>query len=158
MRYVYIAALSICIFTLTVGCAKKQTVQPTIIEPETTRPAETKPKEPVIAPLNLNRIFFDFDRADIRQDAAVILDENARGLKLHPDKRIVIEGHCCEIGTSEYNFALGERRAKTAYNYLCGLGIQPSRLSIVSYGEEKPLDPSNLSKNRRCEFSSTKKK
>jgi len=65
---------------------------------------------------------------------------------------VVIEGHCCEIGTSEYNMALGERRAKSALDYLSGLGISPDRLSTISYGEERPLDPTVLEENRRCEF------
>jgi peptidoglycan-associated lipoprotein len=73
-------------------------------------------------------------------------------LELYPAVNITIEGHCCEIGTAEYNLALGERRAKAAYEYLTMLGIDPMRLATVSYGEEKPLDPADLEQNRRCEF------
>ncbi len=66
--------------------------------------------------------------------------------------KVIIEGHCCEIGTAEYNLALGERRAAAARDYLVMLGISPDRLATVSYGEEKPLDPTDLPRNRRCEF------
>ena len=73
-------------------------------------------------------------------------------LKIYPGKNIIIEGHCCELGTAEYNLALGERRAKAARDYLIMLGITSDQLTNVSYGEEKPLDPEVLEKNRRCEF------
>jgi peptidoglycan-associated lipoprotein len=80
------------------------------------------------------------------------LKKNAEMLELYPAVNTTIEGHCCEIGTAEYNLALGERRAKAAYEYLKMLGVDAARLSTVSYGEERPLDPKNLEKNRRCEF------
>ncbi len=104
----------------------------------------------------LKMIFFDFDKADIRPDMEPILSSNAEWLKKHKSVIILIEGHCDERGTVEYNLALGERRAKAARDYLVSLGIDPSRIKIVSYGKSKPLDPRHneeaWAKNRRCEF------
>jgi peptidoglycan-associated lipoprotein len=137
------------------GCPKKQVVKPvepspeettTVVVPKETTVVETRPQ------LVLERIFFDFDKSDIRQDAAKILKKNAEMLKIYPEVKVLIEGHTCEIGTAEYNMALGERRAKSARDYLIMLGISPDRLSTISYGEERPLDPKVLWKNRRCEF------
>ncbi len=143
------------------GCPKKQMVTPTqeeIIVPEETvaiAPPETVPIETTVVqrpPLILNRIFFDFDKSDIRTDAAEILSANAGMLKIYPEVRLSLEGHTCEIGTAEYNMALGERRAYATRDYLLMLGVTPERLSTTSYGEERPLDPTDLPKNRRCEF------
>jgi peptidoglycan-associated lipoprotein len=104
----------------------------------------------------LKDIHFDFDRYDIRPEDAEILKENAALLIKYPDKRIQIEGHCDERGTAEYNLALGERRAQSARDFLISLGIAPNRITTISYGEEKPLDPSHneeaWAKNRRCHF------
>jgi peptidoglycan-associated lipoprotein len=110
------------------------------------------PEEPPKPELVLERIFFDFDKSDVRIDAAAVLDKNAEMLNLYPDATVTIEGHCCEIGTAEYNLALGERRAIAARDYLVRLGISTDRFSTVSFGEEIPLHPTNLEKNRRCEF------
>jgi len=144
-------------FVTFMGCPKKQTIKP--IQEEIIVPAETvavaPPQETTIIqrpPLILNRVFFDFDKSDIRTDAADVLKADAEILKLYPEINIVIEGHTCEIGTAEYNMALGERRAYSARDYLLMLGITPDRLSTVSYGEERPLDATDLPKNRRCEF------
>lgn len=154
MRYLKIALSLFVFIMLFVGCPSRQTVEP-VEEPvpyeEVELPVEL-PEEPPKPELVLNRIFFDFDKSDIRMDAAAVLEKNAEMLKLYPDANVTIEGHCCEIGTAEYNLALGERRAKAARGYLIGLGITDNRLATVSYGEEKPLDPANLEKNRRCEF------
>jgi len=104
----------------------------------------------------LKTIYFDFDKYDLRPDARKTLEENAKVLKENPTWKILIEGHCDERGSNEYNLALGERRARAAMEYLIQLGIDPSRLSIVSYGEERPVDPRHCeeawAKNRRCEF------
>lgn len=152
MRYLKISMPLFLIMVIFLGCPKKQVVKPT--EPVIPEEAVVPPEEPVVEKpkLVLNRIFFDFDKSDIREDAAVILNQNAEMLKLYPEVKVIIEGHCCEIGTAEYNLALGERRAKAARDYLLMLGITPERLTTVSYGEEKPLDPKVLEKNRRCEF------
>lgn len=102
----------------------------------------------------LKDIHFDFDRYDIRPADAAILKENAEILKKYPKVKIQIEGHCDERGTNEYNLALGERRANSTKNYLISLGISPERISTISYGEEKPLDPGHneeaWTKNRRA--------
>ncbi len=113
---------------------------------------EKKEKVEKKIPLELHRIFFDFDKYDIRPDAAQTLRENAKVLKAYPDVKILIEGHCDERGTDEYNMALGWKRAEAAKRYLESLGISPSRMSTISYGEERPLDPHNYDVNRRCEF------
>ena len=101
----------------------------------------------------LKDIHFDFDKYDIRPVDAEILKENAALLAKVPDVKIQIEGHCDERGTVEYNLALGERRANSAKKYLISLGIPESRISTISYGKERPLDPGHneeaWAKNRR---------
>jgi peptidoglycan-associated lipoprotein len=102
----------------------------------------------------LKDIHFDFDRYEVRPEDAQILKENAALLKKYPNVKIQIEGHCDERGTVEYNLALGERRANSAKSYLTTLGIPSSRISIISYGKERPLDPAHnedaWTKNRRA--------
>lgn len=104
----------------------------------------------------LNTIFFDYDTATIQGEAKRLLNLNADWLKKNPKATLQIEGHCDERGSIEYNLALGERRAKSVKSYLTGLGIDGNRLTIISYGEEKPLstDGSEASwaKNRRANF------
>jgi len=104
----------------------------------------------------LKDIYFDFDKYDIRPGDAEILKENAVLLIKHPTLKIQIEGHCDERGTSEYNLALGERRANSAKKYLISLGMPVDRISTISYGKEKPLDPGHnqeaWAKNRRDHF------
>ncbi len=110
-------------------------------------------KEEVIL---LERIHFDFDDYSLRDDAKEILRKHAQWLKEHPSVKLVIEGHCDERGTSEYNLALGQKRAESAKAFLVELGIDPSRIETVSFGEEIPLDPGHneeaWAKNRRAEF------
>ncbi len=153
MRYLKLGIPIVMMIVLFLGCPKKQVVQP-VEEPVIEEiPEEVViPEEPERPPFEMVRIFFDFDKSDIRADAAETLQRNADMLALYPAVNITIEGHCCEIGTAEYNLALGERRAKAAYDYLIMLGVDPMRLATVSYGEERPLDPTDLEKNRRCEF------
>ena len=104
----------------------------------------------------LKDIHFDFDKYDIRPGDADILRENAALLTKNATLKIQIEGHCDERGTIEYNLALGERRANSAKNYLISLGIKADRISTISYGKEKPLDPGHneeaWTKNRRGHF------
>jgi peptidoglycan-associated lipoprotein len=113
-------------------------------------PAEFQPVEA------LKDIHFDFDKYDIRPGDAKILDENARWMKANPSYLILIEGHADERGTNEYNLALGERRAKSAINYLVAQGVQASRLTLISYGEERPLCAQKTeecwARNRRAHF------
>jgi len=109
----------------------------------------------------LKPIRFDFDKYDIRPSDAEILKANAAVLKKYPGLKIQIEGHCDERGTNEYNLALGERRASSTKKYLNSLGIGTDRISTISYGEEKPLDPAHnedaWAKNRRANFLITAK-
>ncbi len=102
------------------------------------------------------RIHFAFDSADLTEDSRLILKKKAKVLLKYPNIKVVIEGHCDERGTNEYNLALGERRAKAAYEYLILLGVDADRMKIISYGEERPLDPGHneeaWAKNRRDEF------
>jgi peptidoglycan-associated lipoprotein len=101
-------------------------------------------------------INFDFDKYNIRPDAQEILIWKADWMRRNPNVNVLIEGHCDERGTAEYNLALGERRAESAKAFLINLGVPGSRMSTVSYGEEKPLDPRSneeaWAKNRRGHF------
>jgi peptidoglycan-associated lipoprotein len=101
----------------------------------------------------LKDIHFDFDKYEIRPGDGEILKGDAALFKKYPKVKIQIEGHCDERGTTEYNLALGERRANSAKKYLISLGIPESRISIISYGKERPLDPGHneeaWAKNRR---------
>ncbi|KTA80702.1 peptidoglycan-associated lipoprotein Pal [Aeromonas salmonicida] len=101
-----------------------------------------------------NVIYFPFDGYDIQGQYADLLDAHASYLRERPSVKVLIEGHADERGTPEYNIALGERRAKAVAKYLQTLGVQAEQLSIVSYGEEKPLDLSHtedaFAKNRRA--------
>ncbi len=101
-------------------------------------------------------IYFDYDNYSIRDNDAENLAKNARWLGLNQSVKVTIEGHADERGDEEYNLALGDKRAQSVKRYLNDLGISPSRLDIVSYGEEKPVvdghDEEAWSKNRRAEF------
>ena len=113
------------------------------------RPSEFRETE------NLKDVFFDFDKYDIRPGDAKVLDTNAAWLKTN-NSLVLIEGHCDERGTNEYNLALGERRAKSTMNYLVSQGVQASRITIISYGEERPACNEKTeqcwAKNRRAHF------
>jgi peptidoglycan-associated lipoprotein len=104
----------------------------------------------------LQTIYFDFDKYNLKPPAIKKLDKTADWLSKNPSVRIRIEGHCDERGTNEYNLALGDRRANSAKKYLVNLGISPERISTISYGEERPVDPGHneaaWAKNRRDEF------
>ncbi|MFQ5639344.1 MAG: peptidoglycan-associated lipoprotein Pal [bacterium] len=106
--------------------------------------------------LVLRTIYYSFDRADLNPQARAILAENARKLERNPNIYIRIEGHCDERGTVEYNLALGERRALAARNYMINYGIAPGRITIISYGKERPVDTRDTeaawASNRRAEF------
>ncbi len=104
----------------------------------------------------LAMIFFDYDKFNIRADAVPVLEANAGWLKKYRTVKVLIEGHCDERGTEEYNLALGEKRAKSTMDYLVSLGISADRLKIISYGKSQPLDPGHdetaWAKNRRAQF------
>lgn len=101
-------------------------------------------------------IHFDFDKYDIRDDAKPVLKGVSEWLIKGKSSRLMIEGHCDDRGTNEYNLALGERRAKSARDYLVSLGVVKGRFDIISYGEEKPLCREQTEdcwqKNRRDQF------
>jgi peptidoglycan-associated lipoprotein len=101
-------------------------------------------------------IRFDFDKYDLSAEARDVLSKLADWLNAHQDFEVTIEGHCDERGTTEYNPALGERRAEAAKAYLANLGVDKMKITTISYGEELPVDPASTeeawSKNRRDHF------
>ena len=101
-------------------------------------------------------VLFDYDSYRIRQDARTALDSAAGWLKNNKNINVIIEGHCDERGTNEYNLALGEKRAKTVKDYLASSGIKPARVAIATYGEERPVCTMQneicYQKNRRAHF------
>ena len=175
-----ITVLILCIGLVMMGCPKKSVVkeEPSVKKEEAAKPEaervakekELKAKEQFEKSLVAERtpgiqgevfessllkdIHFDFDKYDIRPGDAAILKEDAALLKKYPNVKIQIEGHCDERGTVEYNLALGERRANKAKDYLVSLGISTARISTISYGKERPLDPGHndeaWAKNRRA--------
>jgi peptidoglycan-associated lipoprotein len=125
--------------------------------PATAAPAAPRPSPKEFAAVAaLKDVFFEFDKYDIRPEDSKTLDANATWLKQNADNLVLIEGHCDDRGTNEYNLALGERRAKATMNYLVSQGIQANRITIISYGEERPIcnekNDSCWSKNRRAHF------
>jgi peptidoglycan-associated lipoprotein len=172
--YIFIPIL--CLGLILIGCPKKTVVkEEPSIKKESEQTREMKPKEEqgakelekslvakkepgiegeVLESKLLKDIHFDFDKYNIRRGDAEILKENAALLKKNPKIKIQIEGHCDERGTVEYNLALGERRANNTKRYLVSLGVSAARISTISYGKEKPLDPGHneeaWAKNRRA--------
>ncbi|KPK89932.1 MAG: hypothetical protein AMJ94_10785 [Deltaproteobacteria bacterium SM23_61] len=152
--------------------AKKAEPPPRPVAPPKAEPAPPPPPAPApkveaappkaVAAIDLAalRIQFAFDDYSLSSQAKENLEKLAGWMKEAGTAKIQVEGHACEIGTNEYNLALGERRANSAKTYLEGLGIGSGRLSTISYGEERPLDPGHTeasrSKNRRAEFVMTK--
>ena len=134
---------------------------PTPVPTEEPKPLPEEPVETMSQKLArikgmLEVVHFAFDRYDLDDQNRALLKKNADVLKSNADVTIVIEGHCDERGTIEYNIALGERRANSVRDYLTSLGVDSSRMRIISYGEEKPEDLGSneaaWAKNRRAEF------
>jgi peptidoglycan-associated lipoprotein len=173
------------VLVFAMGCAKKEMVKstgtgpgtavsapaPPSSKPEGVTTETMKPETPPMAekqmamagmaatqeiPSSFEDIHFDFDKSFIREDAKPALQKVAEALKKSPGASIIIEGHCDERGTAEYNMALGERRATSTKNYLVSLGVKSGALSTVSFGKEKPVDPGHneaaWAKNRRAHF------
>jgi peptidoglycan-associated lipoprotein len=167
------------------ACAKKTPPAPPPppppVAPEVPPPAPPPPPRAEVAPVVdeyariksmsaeeiekagiLKDVFFDFDKAEIREQDRATLSRNAEALKRFDFLRITDEGHCDERGTVEYNLALGERRAKAAYDYLVSLGVPADRLKTVSYGKEVPACTESTEecwqRNRRVHFTVTGKK
>ena len=115
-----------------------------------------KSLEEVNAEKPLQMIHFDYDKFFIREDAKPVLQENSVWLKKWKTVKILIEGHCDERGTEEYNLALGEKRAKSTFDFLVSLGIPQDSIKIISYGKSQPFDPGHnevaWQKNRRAQF------
>ncbi len=134
-----------------------------IVAPVAEPVAETLPAD--LAELNkkgyLKDIFFDYDLYDVRADQRDVMGVNAEWLKKWPTVKIQIEGHCDERGSNKYNMALGDKRANAARDYLVSLGIDASRVTTISYGEERPFlegqSESAWSQNRRAHFVVTAK-
>ncbi len=123
------------------------------------RRQEETAKRQIIAARNLfmnENVYFDFDKSDLKPEAQEVLKRKAEWLRNNPGESIIVEGHCDERGTNNYNLALGDRRAQSAQNFLIDLGIAESRLTRISYGEEHPADPRHnseaWSQNRRDHF------
>src|SRR5512143_537022 len=157
---VYVPILMLLSMFLLWGCPKKAQVATGPEAPKEGAPAEptkekveekvepakeeAKPKEEVrekaaAVAEGLKPIYFDFDRSFIREDARPVMKANAEWLKANPKVVVRIEGNCDERGTKEYNQALGQRRAASAKKYLTDLGISAKRISLISYGKEKPI-------------------
>lgn len=104
----------------------------------------------------LKTVYFEFDKSDVRDDQVPVLQSNAAWLKAHTQYKLLVEGHCDERDTIEYNLALGDRRAKSVRQYLIDLGVSGDRIRTISYGEERPADPGHdeeaYARNRRGEF------
>ena len=126
-------------------------------EEEARRLAEEEARRNEARMATLNVIYFDYDKSALRADQMTALTDNARRLReFRPENNVVIEGHCDERGTIEYNLALGERRASAVKKYLTDGGVATARLETISYGEERPAamgrDENAWSKNRRAEL------
>ena len=143
---------------LIVGTSPSQTVPTRPTAAAGTRPSKTARPAPVEFSAHdaLNDIHFDFDRYEIRSPDAAILAANAQWLKTNPQYLLLVEGHADERGTDEYNLALNEQRATATVNYLVSRGVRSSRISIVSYGENRPVCREHTekcwAKNRRAHF------
>ena len=153
---------------LALGCAKKPVaaVTPPPVPPTKTETPPTPPPTPTttievpsgstVKAEDFSPAFFDYDSYTLRDDARVALDKDARVLRENAQVAVTIEGHCDERGTVEYNQALGERRAQAARDYLVAQGINASRLTIISYGKERPFatgsDEASWQQNRRAHF------
>jgi len=163
---------------LATGCAKKMPPEQAVEKPAPPSPAVRVPPPPPpppaapkpsikpkalspeellsLASRELRPIYFDYDKSEIKPEAREILNQNAAFLREHPNIDLLVEGHCDERGTNEYNLALGQRRADRAMEFLINLGIEPSRIITKSWGEERPADlghdESAWRWNRRAEF------
>ncbi len=163
----------VCCLFFPVGCSKKRKPEPAVSTPTPIPEIPTATpqpiREPEISEEELARqryekekqevfknIYFDFDKATLSIKARAVLSGIGDWMIEHPGKKVLIEGHCDERGSEEYNLALGERRANAAKEYLISYGVSADRLRTISYGEERPADPRHneeaWAKNRRAHF------
>jgi peptidoglycan-associated lipoprotein len=160
------------LLTLVAGCGRKPKVAtdtapepaPVQVIPETAPPETAAPAPtPAVDYANLDPsgygiadVFFPYDAFTLSEVAMATLENNARIMKEHAAVNYLVEGHCDERGTVEYNLALGEKRARVVQDYLVSLGVSAARLRLVSYGEERPFvdgsDESAWTQNRRAHF------
>lgn len=162
MRKLAILVLPLLLVGLIVGCGGKEEVipdtKPAVIEtPQEVDTTTPPPVAPVVEEKpQFTVIYFDTDKWFLREDAKRGLQTNAQVLKDHADLKVEIQGHCDERNTEEYNLALGEKRARSAYDYLVSLGIAKDRMTMKSYGESRPVamghDETAWRQNRRCMF------
>ncbi len=172
MKWVLIGLMASMLAFLGLGCPKPAYVPPGSEEVEGAPSEESTPayeevtKDPYIdekevqasdVPIELMNIYFDFDKYNIGPEMREILKENYSRLQQNrPGAEILIEGHCDQRGTVEYNLALGQKRANSARDYLLSLGMAPGKVNTISYGEEMPevsgSSESAWSKNRRAHF------
>jgi peptidoglycan-associated lipoprotein len=130
--------------------------------PPPAAPVQKPPAAPEVAELpslNFEPIYYELDSATLKPESRQLLDGVAEALRRRPEVRVTITGHTCELGTTEYNLALGQRRAAAVRDYLKRLGVDEGRIATVSYGEESPATMGRgedvWRKNRRSEFSIT---
>jgi peptidoglycan-associated lipoprotein len=129
-----------------VSCQKKVAAQAPAPAPAPAPKAAPAPPPPAPAKVEVpafmtERVYFDFDKSMLKLEAQSLLKKKAEWLKANSNTKLLIEGNCDERGTPEYNLALGERRAESAKKFLVDLGIDAKRISTISYGEERPMDP-----------------
>jgi peptidoglycan-associated lipoprotein len=170
MKKAALVLLTVAIVVSAAACGKKPVTEPPPPPPR----AEVAPVVDEYARIKamsaeeieksglLAEVYFDYDKAEIREQDRAILAKDAETLKRFDFLRVTVEGHCDERGAVDYNLALGDRRAKAAYDYLVSLGVPADRLKVVSYGKEVPVcTQSNeecWQKNRRAHFTVTGKK
>ena len=134
------------------GCSKKNAEVEVIEAPVATVSAV----ELAAQQISDGIILFDFNKYDIKAEYREVLQQAAELMKQHPSIKVRLEGHCDARGTQEYNLALGERRARAAYEYLVRLGVPAEQLEIISFGKERPavqgIGEEVWAKNRRDEF------
>ena len=155
-RLVYLLIFPIflaLVFASGCTCPQKETPPPPPPPPPVVK--ETPPP-PAPVVITLAPIYFDLNKSNLKPCAKAILDKNAEVLSKNPTVKVRIEGNCDERASNKYNMALGQRRANSAKQYLIKVGVAADRLTTVSYGEEKPLDPGHnqaaWAKNRRVDF------
>jgi peptidoglycan-associated lipoprotein len=148
--------LGACCSSKPIARVSPQPAKPSSQQATAASASEAAASSSAINAVNLGDIFFEFDRANLTSESEAQLKKNADWMAVNKTRSITIEGHCDERGTAEYNMALGERRAESAKSGMKSLGVDPARMSTVSFGEEKPFDSGHneeaWAKNRRDHF------
>lgn len=164
-KKILVVLLVIGLAALVGGCGGKEAMEepgtdveapPEVKAPPQVESPVVKEEPQEISMSALNDVFFAFDKYNLADESKRTLEANAQELKRATVGNIIIEGHCDERGTKAYNLALGEKRARAAMDYLTALGVDGARITIVSYGKERPFDPGHdeaaWAKNRRAHF------